>query len=177
MVHVDVVGAFYDIIRDHFMTCTSIEDDDSKKIIVANKFFEYAPLVVNKASCILYFDGSPTVECTFGSTTGTFRKLENQDNLEIIISKYLISPNYQQYQKIMKDIGKLLYITEEIKSVLRQVAFNQGWNVFVSISEAEVEIGCRGGIVLSNDSDTLFYPKIKTAIRSTAPCIFDVFHK
>lgn len=97
IVHVDVVGAFYNNIRDHFMTCISIEDDNSKKIIAANNFFEYASLMVNKASCILYSDGSPTVERTFGSTTGIFRKLENQDNLEIIIPKYLISPSYQQY--------------------------------------------------------------------------------
>lgn len=47
----------------------------------------------------------------------------------------------------MKDIGKLLYITEEIKSVLRQVSLNQGRNVFVSIGEAEV---------------VLYYPMIQT---------------
>lgn len=45
IVHVDVVGTLYNIIRDHFMTCTSIEDDDSKKIIAANKFFEYASFI------------------------------------------------------------------------------------------------------------------------------------
>lgn len=70
------------------MTCTSKEDDKSKKILAANKVFEYASLVIGKAICILYFDGNPTVERTFGSTNSTLQKLENQDNLEIVILKY-----------------------------------------------------------------------------------------
>ncbi|CEP13095.1 hypothetical protein [Parasitella parasitica] len=177
VIHVDVVGAFYDVIRDNFLKYASKMNDETLMLSAANKVMKYASLVIDKPSCILYFDGNPTVERTYGYTKSTKRRLKNQDHLEATIAEYLKESSHHQYQKIVEDISKLFFITAEIKAILRQVAISQGWKVFTAIGEAEVEIGIRGGIVMSNDSDMLFYPKVKMLIRPYNPGEFQVYRK
>ncbi|KAI8636802.1 hypothetical protein BD408DRAFT_425513 [Parasitella parasitica] len=177
VIHVDVVSAFYDIIRDNFLKYASKRNDETMLLTAANTVMKYASLVVDKSNCILYFDGNPTAERTYGYTNSTKRRLKNQDHLETIITEYLKTPSHQQYQKIVRDITKLFFITTEIKSILRQVAMSQGWKVFTAIGEAEVEIGIRGGIVMSNDSDMLYYPKVEMVIRPHILGEFQVYRK
>jgi len=77
-----------------------------------------------------------------------------------------------RHKTILYLARKLFRVNPDIEHVIRTTAEQSGWRVIVAKGEAEVEIGKAGGIVYSQDSDMLFYPKVETVI-----CPFDgAFH-
>lgn len=60
---------------------------------------------------------------------------------------------------------KKFRFTNDLKKIVDETAKKKNWDAIVARGEAEVEIGKIDGIVMSGDSDMLFYSKIGTIIR------------
>ena len=73
-----------------------------------------------------------------------------------------------KHKTIMYLVHQLFRINPDIRNIIYKTAVKSGWNVVIAEGEAEVAIAKVGGIVLTQDSDMLFYPKIDTVI-----CPFD----
>lgn len=166
MIHVDMVGAFYDSIRRCFLNCH--EHEESKKITAANRVLAEINRVVNKRRCILYIDGIPTLERDYGHSKRLEKLLGIQEQLEKEVSKYVKNHTKLRHKTIMYLARQLFRVSPDIENVVYETAVKSGWNVVFAEGEAEVAIAKTGGIVLTRDSDMLFYPKIDTVI-----CPFD----
>ncbi|KAL0142730.1 hypothetical protein V8B55DRAFT_1583949 [Mucor lusitanicus] len=161
-----LVGGFYDSIRRYFLNCH--EHQESKKITAANRLLAEINNMFDKKRCILYIDGTPTMQRDFAHTKRLDKLLEVQAKLETEVREYNNIRTKMRHKTIMYLARQLFRVNPDIERVIRTTAEASGWNVIVAKGEAEVEIGKAGGIVYTQDSDMLFYPKIKTVI-----CPFD----
>ncbi|CEP13706.1 hypothetical protein [Parasitella parasitica] len=165
-IHIDLVGAFYNSIRRNFLNVR--EKDERKKLSAAHRLLAEIHTVVNKKNCILYIDGKPTLERDFAHTNRLESLLSTQETLEKEIEAYNESHTKARHKTIMFLARKLFRVSPDIESTIVYAAQQTGWRIVVAEGEAEVEIGRVGGIVLTQDSDMLFYPKVDTVI-----CPFD----
>lgn len=103
--------------------------------------------------------------------------LYKQRLFEQELLKFEARPSYAHLAKLKRNAGNFFRFTEDMKQVLFQTAIQRGWTIFTSPGEAEVEIGKLGGIVLSEDSDMVFYPNISIVIRLTGKRQFQIYYK
>lgn len=165
-IHLDLVGAFYRSIREYFLHCH--EHDDRMKTIAANRLLAEISTVVDKRNAILYIDGTPTFERDFAHGKRLEKLSKTQELLEQEICSYNKLHTKQRHKTIIKLAKQMFRVDADIEHTIYKVAKKSGWNVKVADGEAEVAIGKSGGIVLTQDSDMLFYPNIDTVI-----CPFD----
>lgn len=166
IIHIDLVGGFFDSIRRCFLNCH--EHQKAKKIAAAHRVLAEISTMFNKKRCILYIDGTPTMQRDFAHTKRLDQLLEVQAQLETEVCEYNKARTKVRHRTIMYLARKLFRVDPDIEQVIRTTAESTRWNVVVAEGEAEVEIGKTGGIVYTQDSDMLFYPKIRTVI-----CPFD----
>ncbi|KAF1801452.1 hypothetical protein V8B55DRAFT_1560177 [Mucor lusitanicus] len=155
-IHVDMIGAFFDPLSRVFIECGP---DDQKAMMEASyKLLEYMETVITKESSILYLDGRPTIERNNAYTRRLTRQLTRQQRLEEELAKLETQRNGTHLAKLDYKARKLFRFTEDMKRAFFQAATESAWTIITAHGEAEVEIGKRGGTVLSEDSDMFFYP-------------------
>ncbi|KAL7320092.1 hypothetical protein PS15m_000012 [Mucor circinelloides] len=170
IVRIDLVGGFYESIQRCFLNCH--EHQVGKNIAAAKRLLAEIGTMLNKKRCILYIDGTPTMQRDFAHGKRLERLLEIQERLENEVLEYNKVRTKARHKTILYLARKLFRVNPDIERVIRTTAEQSGWRVIVAKGEAEVEIGKTGGIVYSQDSDMLFYPKVDTVI-----CPFDgAFH-
>jgi hypothetical protein len=162
-IHVDMVGTFYEVFEENFLRCT--EYKMRKKHIGMRNVLRYLSVILPKTRSVLYVDGLPTVERTRAHIKRVERKLKTQKIMEKELNKYLIKKTKFRHRKLVDMSKKLFRITRDLEALFVTTARQEGWTVVVAEGEAEVAIGRTGGIVMSSDSDMLFYPKVKAVIR------------
>ncbi|GAN02917.1 hypothetical protein MAM1_0030c02367 [Mucor ambiguus] len=166
IIHLDLVGGFYDSIQRCFLNCH--EHQKGKKIAAAKRFLAEVNTMFDKKRCILYIDGTPTMQRDFAHGKRLDNLLEVQAKLENEVREYNKVRTKARHRTVMYLARKLFRVSPDIEQTIRTTAESTGWKVVVAKGEAEVEIGKTGGIVFTRDSDMLFYPKIETVI-----CPFD----
>ncbi|KAL9548251.1 hypothetical protein MBANPS3_005778 [Mucor bainieri] len=159
-------SGFYDSIRRCFLNCQ--EHQEGKKIAAAKRLLREMGTLFNKRRCILYIDGTPTMQRDFAHGKRLDRLLDVQSKLETEVREYNKARSKARHKTIMYLARQLFRVDSDIERVISTTAAASGWKVVVAKGEAEVEIGKTGGIVYTQDSDMLFYPKIETVI-----CPFD----
>lgn len=165
-IHVDLVGGFYDSIRRCFLNCH--DHQQAKTMAAAKRLVAEFNSMFNKRRCILYIDGTPTMQRDFAHGKRLDKLLEIQFKLETEVREYNKVRTKARHRTIMYLARQLFRVSPDIEFAIRTAAEAAGWKVIVAKGEAEVEIGKAGGIVYTQDSDMLFYPKIDTVI-----CAFD----
>lgn len=165
-IHIDLVGGFYDSIRRCFLNCH--EHQQAKKMAAARRLVAEIASMFDKRRCILYIDGTPTMQRDFAHSKRLDKLLEVQAKLETEVREYNKVRTKARHRTIMYLARQLFRVSHDIELAIRTAAETAGWKVIVAKGEAEVEIGKAGGIVYTQDSDMLFYPNIDTVI-----CPFD----
>lgn len=174
-IHVDMVGAFYRYLKKLFVNCD--QDYQQAMASASNKLLRFIQAIVPKDRSILYLDGNPTLERDLAHQVRLTSHLNRQQSFEQKLLEFEAHPSYSHLAKLKRNAGELFSFTEDMKQILFQTAIQKGWTIFISRGEAEVEIGKLGGIVLTEDSDMLFYPNISTVIRLTGQRQFQVYYK
>jgi hypothetical protein len=68
-----------------------------------------------------------------------------------------------------------------MKKTLIQIAREEGWNMVACEGEADVHIGGldldETNVVISSDSDLLFYPRVQQVLRPMKDCSFHLYRK
>jgi hypothetical protein len=162
-IHVDIVGTFYQVFEENFLRCS--EHNIDKKNIGMRNVLRHLSVVLPKQRCILYIDGKPTVERTRAHTKRVESRLKTQRALEKELEKHLSKQTKLRHKKLIDMSKKLFRITRDLEALFVSTAQQDGWKVVVAEGEAEVAIGREGGIVLTSDSDMLFYPKVTGVIK------------
>lgn len=172
---VDVAGAFFSLIRHHFLAC---DPDDKDQLTKASEaFLASLATVLTKDRSILYLDGNPTVERGYAYDKRISSLLKKQQVFESELRDYIDFPTGPHLDKLIKMVGDLFVFTQDMKDALLTTAKRLGWNAIRADGEAEVMIGKAGGTVLSHDSDMLFYPCVDAVIKQKGKGQFRVFDK
>ncbi|KAI7902897.1 uncharacterized protein BX663DRAFT_508798 [Cokeromyces recurvatus] len=165
-IYVDVVGTFYDILKKHFWLCDD-EDNEGSLAIAAKRSLYEISTIINKHKYILCIDGERTLERRKGHQQRLQLKLNTQANISNALDKFL-----DKRIKKKGDCNKLMYLSKKLfrfsenaTKAFVQLCRKTGWEVMIGDGEAEVAVGRLGGIVVTQDSDLLFYPKIKVVIK------------
>ncbi|KAL0142731.1 hypothetical protein V8B55DRAFT_1583950 [Mucor lusitanicus] len=174
-IRVDIVGAFYSNLKHHFLSCDPEDTDQLTK--ASQSFLDGIVTILAKDRSILYLDGKPTVEREYAYTQRISSLLKKQQALESELRDYIEYPTGPHLDKLVKMIRDVFVFTEDMKEALLITAKRMGWNVVRADGEAEAMIGKAGGIVLSQDSDMLFYPGVDTVIKQVGKEQFRVFNK
>ncbi|KAF1801454.1 hypothetical protein FB192DRAFT_1470986 [Mucor lusitanicus] len=171
-IHVDLVGSFYQDIKRFFIDCDKF--DGPQKILAAQKFLNHLAGIIPKDKCVLYVNGSATEEQSQRIEKGISNHSKFCRKLEQEIKDYNDKPNKDDWERLVHRICSMFRFTHDLPTIIYKVASEQGWSIVQAKGEAQVAIGMEGGIVLSGDSDMLFYPNIDTFIK---PLIFGGIHR
>ncbi|KAL9548252.1 hypothetical protein MBANPS3_005779 [Mucor bainieri] len=174
-IHVDIVGAFFKPLKRIFIDCEM--DNQQAMTNAAHKFLRLIGTFVPADRSILYLDGNPSLERDLAHRVRLTSHLKRQHFLEQEILEYEACPNDSLLARMNTRAKNSFRFTRDMKQALYQAALQRGWKIIAAPGEAEVEIGRLGGIVLTDDSDMLFYPNISIVIRQMGDHQFNVYYK
>ncbi|KAF9558374.1 hypothetical protein EC968_007111 [Mortierella alpina] len=166
VLHVDILGCFFLTVRTAYTSCSwTVAHGIVERQI--QKFGE-------KKDIVLYIDGGPAQEKA--STTAVredrrrkalesadlkFQSLENRITEGLRVRKH-------HFKDVSKDLRSAFYWTLDARRAFANYMLEHGWTVVQCATEADLTIAqtCKSAdIVVSRDSDMLYYASVRTIWR------------
>ncbi|KAI9468437.1 MAG: hypothetical protein EXX96DRAFT_629778 [Benjaminiella poitrasii] len=164
-IYVEVTGTFFRILRDHFWLC---DETDVEKLTVATKgVLAEISTIINRSDYVLCFDGHRTVEREKGLELHLNLQLKTQDKLWKALGEFRDKKvkKKSDCNNLLCLSKRLFRISETLERFFADKCREDGWDVYEGIGEAEVAIGLMDGVVVTQDSDMLFYPRVIAVIK------------
>jgi hypothetical protein len=178
-VHVDLLGSYYQMVIDNFFL--------KVPNVAAKLIFTKLGHIFSVDRTILYLDGGRTKEKQ--ETAERRRNVKKKDirKLDVMFrvaegkaaQGRLISAS--QYDALCRLSRRTFTLTDSMKKKLVQIAREEGWNMVACEGEADVHIGGldldETNVVISGDSDLLFYPRVQQVLRPMKDGSFHLYRK
>ncbi|KAI8984332.1 hypothetical protein BDF20DRAFT_934830 [Mycotypha africana] len=176
--HVDINSAFFSIFERYYLRCSEY-DSEKRKESAALSVLERLDHILDKQQCILYTDGIKTAERMRAYRKRLDDKLSTQERLENKIEYFQKEKaTKEDFDRLIDLATNMFRISDFVESSFCIKAKQEGWDIVRAEGEAEVHIGrITGAVVVSNDSDMIFYPNVKAVISPRPEGCYFIYKK